>query len=108
MTASPLARPPMASRRAVFLAGMNASVFRYAKKREPGCASLTERGGAVQHPGARFVNRIPFRYPKKFECARGVMKIGSQAQRSSAISASNAETIVVRGHDLCGELVGVV
>ena len=36
------------------------------------------------------------------------MKIGSQAQRSSAISASNAETIVVRGHDLCGELVGAI
>ena len=36
------------------------------------------------------------------------MKIGSQAQRSSAISASNAETIVVRGHDLCGELVGTI
>ena len=36
------------------------------------------------------------------------MKIGSQAQRSSAISASNAETIVVRGRDLCGELVGRV
>jgi citrate synthase len=34
------------------------------------------------------------------------LKIGSQAQRSSAISASNAETIVVRGHDLCAELVG--
>jgi citrate synthase len=36
------------------------------------------------------------------------MKIGSQAQRSSAISASNADTIVVRGHDLCAELVGHV
>ena len=36
------------------------------------------------------------------------MKIGSQAQRSSAISASNAETIVVRGRDLCSELVGVI
>jgi citrate synthase len=36
------------------------------------------------------------------------MKIGSQSQRSSAISASNAETIVVRGHDLCAELVGAV
>jgi citrate synthase len=36
------------------------------------------------------------------------MKIGAQAQRSSAISASNAETIVVRGHDLCSELVGAV
>ena len=36
------------------------------------------------------------------------MKIGSQAQRSTAISASNADTIVVRGHDLCKELVGAV
>ena len=36
------------------------------------------------------------------------MKIGSQAQRSSAISASNAETIVVRGRDLCRELVGTI
>jgi citrate synthase len=36
------------------------------------------------------------------------MKIGSQAQRSSAISASSAETIVVRGHDLCAELVGAI
>jgi citrate synthase len=36
------------------------------------------------------------------------MKIGPQAQRSSAISASNAETIVVRGRDLCGELVGSI
>ncbi len=34
------------------------------------------------------------------------MKIGSQARRSSSISSSNAETIVVRGHDLCGELIG--
>ena len=36
------------------------------------------------------------------------MKIGSQSQRNSAISASNADTIVVRGHDLCSELVGVI
>jgi len=36
------------------------------------------------------------------------MKIGTQAQRTSAISASNADVIVVRGHDLCTELVGVV
>lgn len=36
------------------------------------------------------------------------MKIGSQAHRSSAISSSNAETILVRGHDLCGELMGHV
>ena len=36
------------------------------------------------------------------------MKIGAQAQRTSAISASNADVIVVRGHDLCNDLVGVV
>jgi len=34
------------------------------------------------------------------------MKIGSQADKNSAISASNAESIVVRGHDLCRDLVG--
>ncbi len=34
------------------------------------------------------------------------MKIGAQDRRSSAISAANADTIVVRGHDLCGELIG--
>ena len=34
------------------------------------------------------------------------MKIGSQAQRASAISASNEDTILVRGRDLCGELIG--
>ena len=34
------------------------------------------------------------------------MKIGRQDQHSSAISTSNAETIVVRGRDLAAELVG--
>jgi citrate synthase len=36
------------------------------------------------------------------------LKIGSQAERRSSISASNAETIVVRGHDLCRDLVGTI
>ena len=36
------------------------------------------------------------------------MKIGRQDQRSSAISTSNAETIVVRGRDLARELVGAI
>jgi len=36
------------------------------------------------------------------------MKIGTQTQRTSAISASNADAIVVRGRNLCTELVGVV
>ena len=34
------------------------------------------------------------------------MKIGSQAHRSSAISSSNEDTILVRGRDLCAELIG--
>lgn len=34
------------------------------------------------------------------------MKIGAQTHRASAISTSNAETILVRGHDLCEELIG--
>ena len=66
--------------------------------------------GDVQHRRRDFVNRIRFRYAKtSSRSPEGVrMKIGSQAQRSSAISASNAETIVVRGRDLCGELVGAI
>jgi citrate synthase len=34
------------------------------------------------------------------------MKIGSQAHRTSAISSSNEATILVRGHDLCADLIG--
>ena len=36
------------------------------------------------------------------------MKIGRQEHRSSAISSSNAETILVRGRDLVRELVGAI
>ena len=36
------------------------------------------------------------------------MKIGRQEHRSSAISTSNAHTIVVRGHDLTADLVGTI
>jgi citrate synthase len=36
------------------------------------------------------------------------LKIGRQNQRSSAISTSNEETIVVRGRDLTGDLIGVI
>ena len=36
------------------------------------------------------------------------MKIGRQDERSSAISASNADTILVRGRDLARELIGRV
>ena len=36
------------------------------------------------------------------------MKIGRQDQRSSAICTSNEQTIVVRGRDLVGELIGTI
>ena len=36
------------------------------------------------------------------------MKIGRQDRHSSAISTSNAETILVRGRDLARELVGSI
>ena len=36
------------------------------------------------------------------------MKIGPQAGKLSAISSSNPDTIVVRGHDLCVDLIGEV
>jgi citrate synthase len=36
------------------------------------------------------------------------MKIGSQAGKRSAVSASNPDAIVVRGHDLCEGLIGKV
>ena len=36
------------------------------------------------------------------------MKIGSEKETRSAICTSNAETIVVRGFDLCRDLIGSV
>ena len=36
------------------------------------------------------------------------MKIGRQEHRSTAISVSNEETILVRGRDLAGELIGAI
>lgn len=52
-----------------------------------------------------FDSRIYFRYAKHVGVRNG-MKIGPQAARSTAVSAANAATIVVRGHDLCRDLIG--
>lgn len=49
-----------------------------------------------------FAWRSIIRYAKKTE----PVKIGPQTHHSSAISSSNEDTILVRGHDLCGELIG--
>jgi citrate synthase len=50
-----------------------------------------------------FAWRSIFRYAKS-----PIMKIGPQTHRSSAISSSNEDTILVRGRDLCGDLIGRV
>ncbi len=57
-----------------------------------------------------FVYRILFRYPKTFPATQGTrdVKIGRQAHRTSAICASNEDTILVRGRDLAGDLIGNV
>jgi citrate synthase len=54
-----------------------------------------------------FDTRRLIRYPKN-SAAGGctLVKIGRQKQTSSAISATNAEVIIVRGKDLCRELIG--
>src|SRR5688572_26329390 len=54
-----------------------------------------------------FAWRSGIRYAKNLS-RRQKMKIGPQTQRASAISSSNEDTILVRGRDLCGELIGHV
>jgi citrate synthase len=56
----------------------------------------------IQHG---FVSRSFIRYAKKYPEGGG-MKIGRQAHRASAICTSNEATILVRGRDLCEELIG--
>lgn len=55
--------------------------------------------------------RSVFRYAKTLRVTRkgdGGVKIGSEKETCSAICTSNAETIVVRGFDLCRDLIGSV
>src|SRR6202163_4788527 len=60
---------------------------------------------AAAHAGPIcFAYRRTFRYTKIITRAR--LKIGRQEHRSSAISTANQDTILVRGHDLAGELIG--
>jgi citrate synthase len=64
---------------------------------------LTRLRARVQY---RFDYRRLIRYAKKNREGTFDVKIGRQEHRSSAISGSNAETILVRGRDLVRELVG--
>jgi citrate synthase len=54
-----------------------------------------------------FVERSIFRYAKYLNQGEaGRLKIGSQQHRATAISTSNATTILVRGRDLAAQLMG--
>src|SRR5688572_16221305 len=107
ITARPLASPPMASRRVgvFWRRGMTGVYFDMRRSNRAG-ADLTPGRGGVQH--VRQSNHFSV-----FETASGCrglhgMKIGSQAGKLSAISAANPDAIVVRGFDLCDDLVGKV
>src|SRR4029077_12788390 len=77
------------------------SLFRYPKGRKGLRSSLDD--GPRASP---LLFRISTQYSVCERCLRGQMKIGRQDQRSSAISTSNEETILVRGRDLARELIG--
>src|SRR5258708_20834670 len=110
MTASPLASPPMASRRAgvILRRGMWRSLFRYPKKRKGAAATLdaAPRGSPLSFR----ITTSSSDSEKTASCEqqRSAVKIGRQDQRSSAISTPNAETILVRGRDLTRELIGTL
>src|SRR4030095_12480090 len=78
--------------------------FRYAKKGKLTSGArqlfLTIRRRSRQHV------RIPKKTSQRAIGSRGSMKIGRQSEHASSISSSNAETIIVRGRDLCAELIG--
>src|SRR5579863_8702893 len=80
------------------------SLFRYPKNWKRREHALTSRP-----PMPHSMFRISTYY-SLYEMCRGArtLKIGRQDQRSSAISTSNEQTIVVRGHDLARELIGVI
>jgi len=67
-----------------------------------------ERLTAIEFAPTIFAIRKLFRYTKiiKDKEESPPLKIGSQTHRSSALSASNETTILVRGRDLTQELIG--
>ena len=74
-------------------------------------AATLDAAGRAGPASTRAASLIEFDFAMRKSGGRakgGILKIGTQAQRSTAISASNADTIVVRGHDLCKELVGAI
>jgi citrate synthase len=81
----------------VFLAVIGAVYFDKRRINKPR-PSLTR----MEHP------RHDIRNTNYFSIYEIFMKIGPLKYSSTAICASNAETILIRGHDLCEELIGQV
>jgi citrate synthase len=75
-------------------------------KSEGGSFNLTCKRSKPQH--IRNSNSISLYEIGSSPGSTGDVKIGAQAHRSSAISAANPHQIVVRGLDLCRDLVGKI
>src|SRR5262245_24128190 len=71
-----------------------------AQEQPPACSRrpLDSRGPLPEHEMIRI--------PNEFSICEIPMKIGSQQHHASAISSSNERVILVRGRDLCAELIG--
>ena len=72
--------------------------------------SEKQEGGELDAPAS--AGPLSFRIATKYSLSEnsggGFLKIGRQDQHASAISTSNAETIVVRGRNLTQDLMGKV
>jgi citrate synthase len=77
---------------------MSPSLFRYPKERESGMRVVLD---STLQPAAGCSHVEVY-----FDIRK--MKIGPQDRRNTAISTSNADTILVRGRDLCADLIGRV
>ena len=88
---------------------MSAVYFDMRKTERTAAAHLTGRDQRPQH-ASRGELKFAMRNLAKAGRKRGGggVKIGSQKHRASAISASNPQTVVVRGFDLCRDLIGQI
>src|SRR5262249_177137 len=90
------------------------SAARAARSRLSACLSPSRlAGGAfgvsldIAARSGRFSDREIYFARRKIQ-QRARVKIGSQNDPQTAISASNPDTIVVRGFDLCADLIGSI
>ena len=112
MTASPLARPPIASRRAVddffFPVGDMCGQVYFDIRKSGSAASAATIDTGVRTGPVYSIRDGRFAIRKTRLWRRSPLKIGRQKPSNSAISTSNADVIVVRGMDLCRDLIGQV